>query len=293
MNLVSQNPDAGLPNGPGELPRSRPDVLRGTNLQLGNLSEQVNRATDAFTRLLGEVSKAVGRYGAVQLENLGQMPVFPEPIRALMGMLTKSPEALATQLNRLIPNHASNRPLPGNVTGWVDAANPGDRALLMQLAGEIDRVRQTAGNGPVMSRFFAQLGTAISSDPQITLRDVVTRARSISLTATSTPQPAQTEVAPALTPAPAEIRTLGENEELRAGDKRTVNARFADDVTVEGQPGRLAGNTNGAVIINGLKLTRANGEDKVTVEVVNGAAAGERKIKFNGETKILRIRASN
>ncbi len=297
MNVVSPNvgPD-GLPQSrPDSLsvtPRTRPDVLRGTNLQLNNFGEQVNRATEAFTRLLGEVSKAVGRYGSLQLESLGQMPMFPEPIRALMGMLSKSPEALATQLNRMVPNHANNRMLPGNLTGWVDATRSEDRALLTQLAGEIDRVRQTAGNGPVMSRFFAQLGAAIGTNTNITLAEVVNKAKTIALTVA--PQAPATETTPN-TPPPAvpEVRALGENEELNRNDKRTVNVPFSADVSVEGQAGKLAGSTAGSVIINGLKLTRAAGEEKITVEVTANATAGERKLKFNGETKILRVRASN
>lgn len=299
MNVVSSNlgPD-GLPQNRTDRltnpnPLNRQEVLRGTNLQLNNLGDQLNRATEGFTRLLGEVSKAVGRYGSLQLENLSQMPVFPEPIRFIMGMLSKSPEALATQLNRMIPEHTGTRLLigGGNQTGWVDAARAEDRALLTQLGGEIDRVRQTAGNGPVMSRFFAQLGSAIGTNTSITLSEVVERAKRISLTVAP---PTQNESAPN-TPAPAapEIRALGENEQLNRGDKRTVNVPFSADVSLDGQPGKLSGNTAGSVAIHGLKLTRVADENKITVEVMNSATAGERKLKFNGETKILGVRASN
>lgn len=295
MNLVSNNP---APDGSRDIlpnPTSRPDILRGTGLQLNNLGEQINRATDAFTRLLGEVSKAVGRYGSVQLENLQQMPIFPEPIRALMGMLTKSPEALAAQLNRMIPNHAQNRQLANGQSGWVDATNAGDRTLLGQLAAQIDRVRGN-GTGPAIGAFFSQLAAAVGTNANITLADVVTRARALAPTAPLTapagaaPLPAPT-VAPA--PAPTEVTPLGANETLRAGDKRTLAVPFATDVSIEGQTGRLAGSTVGTVTINGLKLTRNQGESTVTIEVATGAAAGRRSVKFGTETRILTIRGND
>ncbi|MBP9750336.1 MAG: hypothetical protein KBC95_00650 [Candidatus Peribacteraceae bacterium] len=305
MNLVSGTPGADSPLGSPQDrvlgPTARPEIVRGTNLQLNNLGEQINRATDAFTRLLGEVSKAVGRYGSVQLENLQQMPIFPEPIRALMGMLSKSPEALASQLNRMIPNHTANRQLANGQTIWVDATNAGDRTLLGQLATLIDRFRGTA-NGPAIGAFFSQLNAAVGTNTSITLADVVTRARALVPSAPTTApagspapvpagSPAPLTVAPASTP--TEIVALGTNETLRVGEKRTIAVPFATDVTIEGQPGRLSGSTAGSATINGLKLTRNQDENTVTIEVATGARAGARSVKFGSETRILTIRSAD
>ncbi len=296
MNLVSSTTgsDGAFESRPDRVnPLGRSEVLRGTNLQLNNLGEQINRATEAFTRLLGEVSKAVGRYGSVQLENLQQMPIFPEPIRALMGMLSKSPEALAAQLNRMIPNHAANRPLANNQVGWVDATRAEDRTLLGQLAAQIDRVRGN-GNGPAIGAFFSQLAAAVGTNANISLADVVTRARALAPAAPSTTPagaPAPLTVAPAA--APSVIAALGANETLRVGEKRTIAVPFATEVTVQGQEGRLPASTAGAVTVGGLKLLRGQNENTVTVEVATGAAAGARTLKFGTETRILTIRAND
>jgi hypothetical protein len=309
MNLVSNNPGTdGLSDRPLG-PLARPDVLRGTGIQLNNLGDQINRATEAFTRLLGEVSKAVGRYGSVQLENLQQMPIFPEPIRALMGMLSRSPEALAAQLNRIVPNHSQTRQLPNGQSGWVDATRPEDRTLLAQLAAQVERVRGN-GNGPAMNAFFSQLAAALGANNNITLAEVVTRARTLVPNAPTAAPAGAPAAAPAgspapvttlsatTAPAPTEIAALRNNETLRVGEKRTIPVPFATDVTVEGQEGRLAGSTAGAVTVGGLRLLRGPNENVVTVEVAprtpaEARTAVSRTLKFGSETRILTIRAAD
>ncbi len=295
MNLVSGNPNPiDRLNGP-DLLTSRPDVLRNSRLQLNNLGEGINRATEMFSRLLGEVNKAVGRYGSVQLENLSQMPIFPEPIKALMGMLSRSPEAMAAQLNRVFNNHRDARSVPG-IEGrvWVSAENPEQRPQLTQLSQEVARLRQNGTNAVTLGRFFAELGASFATEQSPSLGSVVERSRTIVNRLLGAPPAPAPVPAPAPAPAPApEIRTLAENEELRAGDKRTVPVRFTDELTIDGQPGKLAASTEGTVTIRGLKFTRTGTEDKVTVEVTAAAPVGDHRLKFAGETKILKVKAPN
>ncbi len=287
MSLAG-TPNDGTPE--RQAPTDRLAALRGLGLQRNNLADTINRATDSFTKLLGEVSRAVGRYGAVQLENLGRMPVFPEPIRALMGMLSRSPEALAAQLNRVLPNHTGTHDLATGQRGWVDAARSEDRALLTQLGAEIERTRG-AENGPVLNRFFADLTAAIGSNDSITLAQVVEKARSVRpvTPAAPTERPATTPIS---TPTAPEISPFKENEQLKVGDKRTLVVPFNQEVKVQNEQGALAASTDSTAVIAGLKLSRKLNENKITIEVQAGATPGERQLQLGADKKILTIKIS-